>query len=810
MFKHSKPPKTISRFSNGSHRGVVTRLPHQPSHIYFSETTNVGLDRSFLPNSCIQKVYAPPIYEDGWDIPPSLVNQLGENVKGDYETPFEIGQFKNQPWWIRSTLETPSRGQVEDNLGTIEENPLEDISRGQPGDNLGTTEENPGILDKIKEIQFGDDLKISCIKKLLLNIPLAKEPVVHIDPDSALLSQLFSENLVISLDTEFTQEGLAYIQIGFLQNQTVCILSFSNNFAGFERIFLEWLTQEALIIGFNMISDLKQLWNKFSSLPPTSSLLGKVFDLYLFLRFLHNGYKHQNSLAAWANRILGVEMEKSLQTTNWFNTPLTEEIQQYLVDDVYILHKLVNFYQKTSDLYYVNSWISGKKHNYLEASYSQDQILIPLFLKMELRGICISLSSLEACAKVQKEKRSKLLEVLGLSLEESQSAIKFTNWLRHTMHPISQLAKDWPKTPSGSALARGSETINTWVTQHTVDPRFQDKDILEWLTNYFSFSSLSGFIKFVDTVKKQVFENKIKPRWNIMGTDTGRITTQEPALQNTPRDPMARSSIIPDKKGDVFVIADYKTIELAIQAVIADETNMLKVFLNRLDLHIYLASKVLKKSYEDLMALKTQEETQAEFKLLRTQMKPVNFGKIYGMSYNTLWRRFLAQGRNISLEETKLIDGVWNDTFPKIQNYQKKCKTLFDNSMAPLNVLGGTHYITSLCGRIRRPEILPNKKPFLNFTQIINFPIQSSCTDFLKLSLRVLDHEISFNKLPAKIVASAHDEIILQCSQEHAKAVEETVKSIMVASAQYILRPIFPNAPIEVDTAIGTSWADKP
>lgn len=235
---------------------------------------------------------------------------------------------------------------------------------------------------------------------------------------------------------------------------------------------------------------------------------------------------------------------------------------------------------------------------------------------------------------------------------------------------------------------------------------------MEWLTTYFAFSKLSSLIGYVKTVKKEVFENTIKPRWNIMGTDTGRITTQEPALQNTPRDPIARSSIVPDKKGDVFVIADYKTIELAIQAVLPQETTMLNIFFKGLDLHIYLASKVLKKSYEDLMKMKSLEETQAEFKHLRTQMKPVNFGKIYGMSYKTLWRRFLAQGRNISLEETKLIDAIWNQTFPKILNYQKKCKAFYDNSTAPLNVLGGIQYITSLWGRIRRPEILGNKKMF--------------------------------------------------------------------------------------------------
>lgn len=98
---------------------------------------------------------------------------------------------------------------------------------------------------------------------------------------------------------------MAYIQIGFLQNQTVCILSFRNNFTGFEQNFLEWFNQKVkvLIIGFNIISDLKQLWGTFSNMPPTESLLGKVFDFYLFLRFLHNGYKNENSLDKWAKRI---------------------------------------------------------------------------------------------------------------------------------------------------------------------------------------------------------------------------------------------------------------------------------------------------------------------------------------------------------------------------------------------------------------------------------------------------------------------------------------------------------------------------
>lgn len=101
-----------------------------------------------------------------------------------------------------------------------------------------------------------------------------------------------------------------------------------------------------------MVSDFIQLWNTFNHMPPTESLLYKVFDLYLFLRFLHNGFKNQNSLAPWAKPILGVNMNKQLQKTNWFNTPLSEDIQKYMVDDIVILHQLINFYQKISHLYY--------------------------------------------------------------------------------------------------------------------------------------------------------------------------------------------------------------------------------------------------------------------------------------------------------------------------------------------------------------------------------------------------------------------------------------------------------------------------
>lgn len=56
---------------------------------------------------------------------------------------------------------------------------------------------------------------------------------------------------------------------------------------------------------------------------------------------------------------------------------------------------------------------------------------------------------------------------------------------------------------------------------------------------------------------------------------------------------------------------------------------MLIIFKQKQGLHTFLASKLLNKSYEDLIEFK--ETNPKEFKQIRNSMKPVNFGKTYGM-----------------------------------------------------------------------------------------------------------------------------------------------------------------------------------
>ena len=149
-----------------------------------------------------------------------------------------------------------------------------------------------------------------------------------------------------------------------------------------------------------------------------------------------------------------------------------------------------------------------------------------------------------------------------------------------------------------------------------------------------------------------------------LGILWGLIQASEPGLHSTPRDPLARSIFVPSNPGRVFVIADYKAIELVIQAVLASEPTMLKVLEKQQDLHTFLAAQVQSKPYEELISLKKTDPE--KYKQMRTPMKGVNFGMIYRMGVQTLWNQLLTQGNALNFNSAQHYHTTWK-THTKIQ-----------------------------------------------------------------------------------------------------------------------------------------------
>ena len=203
----------------------------------------------------------------------------------------------------------------------------------------------------------------------------------------------------------------------------------------------------------------------------------------------------------------------------------------------------------------------------------------------------------------------------------------------------------------------------------------------------------------------------------------------------------------------------------------------------------------------------------SKFKQKRTPMKAVNFGLIYKMGVPTLHTKLLTQGYPIEETTAERYHTTWKQTFPDIQKYHARCDKFYNSHIHSVPELRGFKYITSVAGRLplrgRRPVLTQCSdgvtRPILETTKLVNFAIQGTCSDYLKTAVRLLHHYIYKNNLPARIVLTAHDEIVVDSPKYLAKHMAELLEDIMVVAAQKITHPILSNAPIEVDVAIGDS-----
>ena len=147
-------------------------------------------------------------------------------------------------------------------------------------------------------------------------------------------------------------------------------------------------------------------------------------------------------------------------------------------------------------------------------------------------------------------------------------------------------------------------------------------------------------------------------------------------------------------------------IEIVIIAVLSQDETMLKNLYEQKDLHVFLASQVLEKPYEDLMKLK--DTNPKEYKKVRTPMKSVNFGLLYGMGALTLWTRLISQGYIYTQTEVQHIHNIWTDTYGGISEYKRVCEyEISKNQLTVPQIPESIHAITSLRGR---RGVLPEKQ----------------------------------------------------------------------------------------------------
>lgn len=311
-----------------------------------------------------------------------------------------------------------------------------------------------------------------------------------------------------------------------------------------------------------------------------------------------------------------------------------------------------------------------------------------------------------------------------------------------------------------------------------------------------------------------------------IGTRTGRLSSKNPNLQNQPRDVvLLRCSFLTflqnknykvkriffndnelDKfleknnndnikkikekysidirklfiarKNYKFIGADFSQIELRMAAHLSGDTMMINAFNNNIDIHQQTAEEVNK-------LLKS--------KFTRQQAKPVNFGVLYGLYYNSL-----AEQTGLKLSEAKKLIETWWRVYRGIKMYVRK---LHANARK-------TGYVETILGR-RRNMIELGINDFENFRRLkyaenscVSHAISGSSADLIKIAMINIYNKYSeFYDKDVKIKIQIHDELLIEVPEEKANEYLELIKYEMVNALKL-------NVPIEVDARIGNNWRE--
>ncbi len=245
-------------------------------------------------------------------------------------------------------------------------------------------------------------------------------------------------------------------------------------------------------------------------------------------------------------------------------------------------------------------------------------------------------------------------------------------------------------------------------------------------------------------------DGKIHTTYNQAVAITGRLSSSNPNLQNIPIRSKSGNEIrkcFIASEDSVFVAIDYSQIELRLAAHVAGEDKMLAAFNNGLDIHAATAAEIF-----DVPVAEVKKDQ-------RRVAKTVNFAVLYGVSAYGL-----SQQMNATPEEAAEIIDRYFEEYPEIHKYIDRVKELAHEH----------GYLESMFGRKALVRNINNsnfaaRKAAERFS--INFPMQSSASDIMKVSMieasDALELFLSENKkVEARMLLQIHDEIVFEYREE--------------------------------------------
>ncbi|WP_172189899.1 DNA polymerase I [Lentilactobacillus kribbianus] len=405
------------------------------------------------------------------------------------------------------------------------------------------------------------------------------------------------------------------------------------------------------------------------------------------------------------------------------------------------------------------------EHNQTELYWQMELPMAVVLAKMEIAGISVKANRLE-------EMGSKLTE----RLSEIEQQIYQQAGEEFNISSPKQLGKILFEKMRLPVLKKTKTGYSTAVD--VLEKLAPDAPIVQNILDYRQVSKLlstyiSGLLKVINPK-----DGKIHTRYLQTLTQTGRLSSVDPNLQNIPirseEGKQIRSAFVPsDPQGYIFS-SDYSQIELRVLASVSGDKNMQEAFAEGEDIHAATARRIF--------GLASNDEVTPE---LRRQAKAVNFGIVYGISdYG------LAQNTGITRKQARQFIDRYFEEYPGVKKYTEEI----------VQFARDHGYVETLEKRRRYlPDINSknfNKRSFAERTAM-NTPIQGGAADIIKIAMINMDEALAGFK--TKMLLQVHDELIFDVPVNELEEIKAIVPKVMDSAISLAV-------PLKVESHYGTTW----
>ncbi|HLP44118.1 MAG TPA: DNA polymerase, partial [Candidatus Nanoarchaeia archaeon] len=398
--------------------------------------------------------------------------------------------------------------------------------------------------------------------------------------------------------------------------------------------------------------------------------------------------------------------------------------------------------------------------------------LMPIVKKMEETGVKIDTKYLKDLSnEYHKELNSLQKKIWDFAGEEFN--INSPKQLGDILFGKLLAQKKGKTTASGNRSTKESE-LEKVKDEHPIVPLILDyRELQKLLSTY------------IDSIPEKVApDGRLHAKFVQTGAVTGRLSSQDPNLQNIPikseLGKRIRNAFVAEKGFDLLA-CDYSQVELRIAAFMSGEEKLIEIFKSGGDVHTGVASFVFKVP---------PEKVDAE---MRRRAKVINFGILYGMGVNAL-----KTNLGTDKDEAKRFYDEYFQNFVTLANFLEKIK--YEAAQRG--------YTETFFGRRRYFPGIRSKLPFIkamNERMAINAPFQGTSADITKLAMVKISDFIEKEKLTdsVRLLLTVHDELVLEVKEEMTSKIRGTIVEIM----QNIISPNDTHGvPLVVSSSVGKNW----